>query len=150
MGRAHCRIATLQETYALTLYDTFLTFLKQSVSDLSDYTAQRKKFESRRLAYDAAINKAEKAFKKEKDKKEAEEELQTARLRFEETGQDVRARMHAIQDNETTQLRELTNFLDLEIKFVSQYLETLMEVREEWVSVSVLQIPFCPLLRVTN
>ena len=115
-GRAHCRIATLQEAFTLTLSDTFHAFLKQSISDLSDYIAQRKKFQSRRLAYDAAINKADKTFKKDKDRKDAEDELQAARLKYEETSQDLEKRMRAIQDAETKQLRELRSFLDLEVK----------------------------------
>ena len=41
----------------------------------------------------------------------------------EETLEDVRTRMYAIQENEVIQLRELTNFLDLEISFVHSYLD---------------------------
>lgn len=51
----------------------------------------------------------------------------------EETAEDVRARMQAIQENEVAQLRELTAFLDLEIHFVAQYLDVLQDVRSSWV-----------------
>jgi hypothetical protein len=40
--------------------------------------------------------------------------------------------MHAIQDNEVVQLRELSAFLDLEINFVQQYLNVLKDVKEDW------------------
>src|ERR1700722_7707248 len=40
--------------------------------------------------------------------------------------------MHAIQENEIDQLRELTAFLDLEMNFVGQYLEVLKNLRSEW------------------
>lgn len=75
--------------------------LKACSEDIKDYEHQRKKLESRRcvlsyhfevvcsrqirLSFDAAISKLEKIKsakkEKEKDRKEAEDELQTARLR---------------------------------------------------------------------
>ena len=51
----------------------------------------------------------------------------------EETLEDVRVRMVGIQENEVVQLRELTNFLDLEITYVRSYLDELMKVRADWV-----------------
>jgi len=50
----------------------------------------------------------------------------------EESSDEVRAQMHAIQENETAQLRELTALLELETKFVQQYLNVLEEVKAEW------------------
>lgn len=40
--------------------------------------------------------------------------------------------MHSIQENEISQLRELTSFLDLEMNFAEQYLEVLKDVRSDW------------------
>jgi hypothetical protein len=40
--------------------------------------------------------------------------------------------MHAIQENEIDQLRELTAFLDLEMNYVSQYSDVLKDVKAEW------------------
>ena len=40
--------------------------------------------------------------------------------------------MHAIQDNEVVQMRELSSFLDLEINFVEQYLNVLKDVKSNW------------------
>ena len=45
--------------------------------------------------------------------------------------------MHGIQDNEINQLRDLTEFLDLETRFVRQYLEVLTEAKSDWSSVYV-------------
>ncbi len=47
-GRAHCNIASLQESYALTLEETYLTAVRQSEDEIKEYQAQRKKLESRR------------------------------------------------------------------------------------------------------
>ncbi|KAK2464103.1 hypothetical protein APHAL10511_003851 [Amanita phalloides] len=134
LGRAHCKIATLQEAFALTLRDTFMSYLLRFGEEIKEYDGIRKKLESKRHTYDAAIAKAEKYknSKKEKDRREAEEELERAQYRYEETMEDVRAHMHAIQDNETTQHRELTGLLDLEIGYVQQYLAVLMDVKAEW------------------
>ena len=51
----------------------------------------------------------------------------------EETLEDVRARMHAIQENEIDQLRELSKFLEMEIRFSEQYLDVLRDVKEDWI-----------------
>jgi hypothetical protein len=41
--------------------------------------------------------------------------------------------MHAIQENEIDQLRELSRFLEMEIKFAEQYLDVLRGVKEDWI-----------------
>lgn len=46
--------------------------------------------------------------------------------------------MHAIQENEFSQLKDLGSFLDLEINFVQQYFDVLREVKSEWPEKSVL------------
>ena len=61
----------------------------------------------------------------------------------EETLEDVRTRMYAIQENEVIQLRELTNFLDLEISFVHSYLDELQKVKSGWVD-EYVPAPFLP------
>ncbi|KAF5388481.1 hypothetical protein D9757_004716 [Collybiopsis confluens] len=144
LGRAHCRIAILQETYAITFRDNFVTSIEKFGDEIKEYDQMKKKLESRRLiasnpldfslSYDAAISKVDKSknSKKEKERKEAEEELDKARARYEETEEDIRAHMHSIQENEIDQTRELTAFLDLELNFVEQYLEVLKGVRSEW------------------
>jgi len=50
----------------------------------------------------------------------------------EETEEDLLAHMHAIQENEHGQLRELTTFLDFEINFVQSYLDVLKDVKADW------------------
>ncbi|THU93410.1 BAR-domain-containing protein [Dendrothele bispora CBS 962.96] len=133
-GRAHCQVATLQEAYAVTFRDTYLASIEKFQEDIREYEAVKKKLESRRLTYDAAISKLEKTknSKKEKEKTEAEDELERAQARYEETTEDLRAHIHSIQETEIDQLRELTAFLDLEMNFVERYLEVLRETKSEW------------------
>ena len=56
----------------------------------------------------------------------------------EETSEDVRARMHAIQENEIDQLRELSKFLEMEIGFAEQNLDVLRGVKEDWIDECVV------------
>lgn len=48
LGRAHCKIATLQETFALSFRDTYLASLETSLAGFENYASQRKKLDSRR------------------------------------------------------------------------------------------------------
>jgi hypothetical protein len=48
LGRAHCKVATLQEAYALTLKDTFMTSMDQFKEDIKEYEALRKKLDSKK------------------------------------------------------------------------------------------------------
>jgi len=48
LGRAHCKIATLQETFALTFKDTYMNSLAENLLEIEDYHALRKKLDSRR------------------------------------------------------------------------------------------------------
>lgn len=136
LGRAQCKMAMLQEAFALTLNDTFLSSCERFLQDIKDYEHQRKKLESRRSSYDAAISKLEKIKnskkEKERERREAEDELQRCRLQFEETSEDVRSRMHGIQENETQQLHELTTFLDVQFNFAKQCVEVLQDVKANW------------------
>ncbi|KAL0951611.1 hypothetical protein HGRIS_008291 [Hohenbuehelia grisea] len=134
LGRAHCKIATIQEAFALTLQDTFLASIQKFEDDIKEYEAHRKRLESRRLSYDAAATKFEKLAKskKDKDRRDADEESERAKQRYEETLEDVRAHMQAIQESEVDQQRELSAFLDLEINFVEQYLSVLKDARADW------------------
>ncbi|KAF9476906.1 BAR-domain-containing protein [Pholiota conissans] len=133
-GRAHCKIATLQEAYALTFKDTFIQSLDKFKDEIREFESLKKKLENRRIICDTSIAKFEKLqnSKKEKDKREAEDEMERAKQRYEETAEDMRAHMHAIQENEHNQLHELTLFLDLEMNFVQSYMDILKDVKADW------------------
>lgn len=47
-GRAHCKVATLQDAFALTFKDTFMTSLERFMDEIKEYEAQKKKLDSRR------------------------------------------------------------------------------------------------------
>jgi chromosome segregation ATPase len=64
---------------------------------MKDYQTARRKLESRRLTYDSVLSKVQK-MKKEDVK--TEEELRSAKAKYEETSEDVHNRMTTIQDAE--------------------------------------------------
>lgn len=47
-GRAHCKIATLQEAYALTFKDTFIKSLNKFRDEIKELELLKKKLENRR------------------------------------------------------------------------------------------------------
>ncbi|KAF7327310.1 BAR domain-containing protein [Mycena kentingensis (nom. inval.)] len=134
LGRAQCKVAKFQESYAESFADNFMASLVRFAEEVKEYEALRKKLDSKRLSYDASVSKYEKLknSKKDKERKDAEDEMEHARTRYEETMEEVEAHMHAIQENETSQLRELTNFLTHQITFVENYLDVLKETRDSW------------------
>src|SRR5262249_12726361 len=89
-----------------------------------------------RLAYDAAMTKANKQFKKEKEQKEAEQELATAKERYDEVSADVQARMISIQENEVQQWHDLTALLDVQVKFAKDYLTIMEDLKSQWIAES--------------
>ncbi|KAJ2936365.1 hypothetical protein H1R20_g728, partial [Candolleomyces eurysporus] len=134
LGRAHSKVAMLQEAYALTFKDTFIASIERFRGEIKEYEALRKKLDSRRSVLESATTKYEKTrnSKKEKDKREAEDEMERAQQRYDETIEDMRAHMHALQEHEIQQEQELSAFLDIEMNFAHQTLEVLQEVRAEW------------------
>ena len=47
-GRAHCNVASLQESFAMTFDETYISAIHQSEDEIKEYQTQRKKLESRR------------------------------------------------------------------------------------------------------
>ena len=95
-----------------------------------------------RLTYDAAITKASKTYKKDKEQKEAEQELAAAKERYEEVSEDVQARMLSIQENEVQQWHDLTAFLDTQVKYASEALAIMQELKSSWISeTSIKRLP---------
>lgn len=54
LGKAHCKVATLQEAYAVTFQDTFLSSIEKFGDEIREYDQVKKKLESRR--YDPSIS----------------------------------------------------------------------------------------------
>ncbi|KAG8892255.1 hypothetical protein FRC01_014264, partial [Tulasnella sp. 417] len=96
MGRGLCKLGQYQEDFSNDVRETWLPTLSNLMDLGQEYSAARKKLDSRRLALDAARSKLSKA-KKDKEIKDAEEELRLAKARYDEVSDDVQARMFYIQ-----------------------------------------------------
>ncbi|PVG00117.1 BAR-domain-containing protein [Serendipita vermifera] len=132
LGKAHVKMASIQEQFADSFHSLFLTRIESALAEFAQYQALRKKLKSRRLAYDAAVSHSQKQFRKEKEKTDAEEEVTRARTRFEEISTDVQNQMEKIQDGELEQFRDLSRLLDMETKFVEGWLNALRDIKEDW------------------
>lgn len=89
----------------------------------------RKKLESRRLALDASTTKMQKA---KRDDFRLEEELRSAKAKYEESSDDVYRRMQDIKDAEADSIRDLTRFLDTELDYHERCAEELRRTRRSW------------------
>jgi hypothetical protein len=154
MGRANERIASVQENYAADATAIWLESLERSLAMMKEYQvcvrlaghdfeelpankacqASRKKLENRRLAYDASITKMQKA---KRDDFRLEEELRTAKAKFEESSEDVIRRMQDIKDAEQDSVRDLSGFLDAELDFHERCANELRRVKQQWAGSSM-------------
>ncbi|KAI0030841.1 hypothetical protein K488DRAFT_87382 [Vararia minispora EC-137] len=135
-GQGHCKIATLQEAFAVTVSASYLGSLDRAAEEIREYDAEKKMLETRRVNYDAALTLAEKVEgnkkTKEKDRYEAEEGLENTKAKYDEAVEDLRARIGNIRKRESEQLRDLRDLLDAELRFAEQYAEILRDIRDGW------------------
>ncbi|KAF8313208.1 BAR-domain-containing protein [Clavulina sp. PMI_390] len=140
LGRVHVKIATLQEEYTEALQFDYMNKLQDGLEAIKEYQAARKKLESRRLALDSQAAKLARA-KKEKEKIDAQDELDTAQHRYDEMQEEVEDRMLSIKKREGDQFSELTEFLDIEIAYAAAYHNQLMALKNEWPHADAANIP---------
>ncbi|KAK0720228.1 hypothetical protein B0H67DRAFT_486925 [Lasiosphaeris hirsuta] len=133
MGRANERVSGMQETFVNEATTTWLESLERSLAMMKEYQAARKKLENRRLAYDASITKTQKA---KRDDFRLEEELRSAKAKYEESSEDVVRRMQDIRDAEADSVRDMTQFLDAELDYHERCADELRRARKNWPAAS--------------
>lgn len=107
-------------------------YIQPAVAACADHVcsqASRKKLESRRLAYDASTTKMQKA---KREDFRLEEELRSAKAKYEEASEDVFRRMQDIKDAEADSVRDLSQFLDAQLDYHERCAEELRQVRQNW------------------
>jgi hypothetical protein len=85
------------EAYVHKATESALDTMERGLVQMKDYQAARRKLESRRLAYDSVLSKVQKM---KKEDVRTEEELRSAKAKYEETNEDVHNRMTTIQEAE--------------------------------------------------
>ncbi|WVF69151.1 hypothetical protein IAT40_003926 [Kwoniella sp. CBS 6097] len=128
-GRARCRLAAAQEDFSQRLGDNYIAGMEAALAAVNDYKGLRKKLDSRRLALDAAISKAQNS---KKDQYALEEEVNTAKQRFEEVEEETQQRMFAIQETEERQFAELADLLEAELEYHAKCREILDDLKSSW------------------
>ncbi|KAL8342930.1 hypothetical protein RB598_004337 [Gaeumannomyces tritici] len=138
MGRANETIAGMQEQFVADATTVWLESLDRSLAMMKDYQNARKKLENRRLALDASMAKMQKA---RRDDFRIEEEVRTAKAKYEETSEDVGRRMQDIKDAEADSVRDLTSLLDVELEFHERCADELRRTREMWTATNAGSSP---------
>ncbi|KAH9884247.1 hypothetical protein F4778DRAFT_566196 [Xylariomycetidae sp. FL2044] len=131
LGTANERIAGIQESYIAHSTSYWLEGLERSLAMMKEYQAARKKLESRRLTYDSAMTKMQKA---KREDFRLEDELRTSKAKYEESSEDVYRRMQDVKEAEVDSVQDLTNFLDCELDYYERCAEELRRVKQEWVA----------------
>ena len=129
MGRTNERISRHQETLFAQAKASWLESTDRSLAQMKEYQAARKKLESRRLAYDAAATKLQRA---KADDFRAEEELRAQKAKFEESSEDVHRRMLDIREAEADSVLDLGEFLDAQLGYYQRCYEALAQLKRDW------------------
>jgi predicted transcriptional regulator len=112
-------------------YHVGILNIKMLSSLLTLLQTARKKLDSRRLAYDTALAKMEKA---KREDFRIEEELRSQKAKYEESNEDVYRRMLDIKETEVDSIEDLTAFLDAELKYYEHCRDILLQIRKNWPS----------------
>ncbi|RHZ47942.1 hypothetical protein Glove_564g51 [Diversispora epigaea] len=129
-GSANEKIAELQLEFVSRVREEFIEGVEASIGDLKQYQNLKRKLESRRLDYDAKLNKVQKS---KKEKPELEEELRAAKEKYDDTTDELCTKMQSINDSEDQYIQELTSFLDSQLEYYKKSYEILENVRKDWV-----------------
>ncbi|CAB4409498.1 unnamed protein product [Rhizophagus irregularis] len=132
-GNANEKIAKAQMEYVSRVRDDFLFGLSSSIEEFKQYQQLKRKLESRRLDYDAKLNKVQKS---KKEKPELEEEMRAAKEKYEVTMEDINNKMFALNDSEDQHVQDLTTFLDAQLEYFKAAYEILESVKKDWVESS--------------
>lgn len=114
--------------------------MERGLVQMKDYQTARKKLESRRLHYDSVLSKVQKM---KKEDSRTEEELRSARAKYEETSEDVYNRMTAIQEAEVwfsyllrliqaDKLMDLTEFMEAQLEYYKKCADLLTNIKSQW------------------
>ncbi|WVR06357.1 hypothetical protein IAU60_003388 [Kwoniella sp. DSM 27419] len=128
-GRARCKLAAAQEEFGQRLQDNYIAGMEEALLAVNEYKALRKKLDSRRLALDAAISKAQNS---KKDSYALEEEVENCKQRFEDIEEETTQRLIGIQDTEERQFSGLNDLLEAELDYHTKCREILDDLRNSW------------------
>ncbi|KAI9282728.1 hypothetical protein BY458DRAFT_497172 [Sporodiniella umbellata] len=122
-------MAVLQEELADNIKNRYMNVLENGLQEYKDYDTLRKKLELKRLDYDSKLNRLNKA---KKEKPELEQEMQGAKMKYEDTEHELIQKMAYLQEFENAHRDALYNLLDAEVDYHTKAKELLESIRNEW------------------
>ncbi|CAO0790958.1 unnamed protein product [Mucor circinelloides] len=128
-GQAQSRLASYQEDYADTMKHNYMEKLDEGLAHFKEYQALRKKLESRRLDYDSKLGRLQKS---KKEKPDLEQEMQAAKMKYEDSEYDVVQKMALLQEFEDEHCEALESFLHIQFEYFTRSLEILNDVKANW------------------
>ncbi|KAF7732125.1 hypothetical protein EC973_006380 [Apophysomyces ossiformis] len=126
LGNAEAKIAAFQEEFSNTIKDGYMETLEHGLKEFKEYSAMKRKLESRRLDYDAKLSRLRSA---KKEKPEWEQEMQASKIKYEETERDLIEKMELLQEYEDDHRNALYQFLEAQYTYHLKSSELLNEVR---------------------
>ncbi|KAI8984338.1 hypothetical protein BDF20DRAFT_859361 [Mycotypha africana] len=129
LGQTETRIAALQEALAMEIKAKYQTILEAGLKDYKEFDALRKKLASRRLDYDSKLNRLNKA---KREKPELEQEMQAAKIKYEETENDLIHRMAYLEEFETVHRNALYDMLEAQCSFHTHAKDLLESLKKSW------------------
>ncbi|CAO3632250.1 unnamed protein product [Cunninghamella blakesleeana] len=125
-GQTQGRLASFSDMFTYQLKDGYMITLQQGIQLYKDYDVLKKKLESRRLDYDAKLARLQKS---KKEKPEFEQEMQAAKIKYEETEYDLIQKMIAIQEYEEDQYNSLVQFMEAQLAYHQQVIDIITDVQ---------------------
>ncbi|KAI8327118.1 hypothetical protein EDC96DRAFT_532760 [Choanephora cucurbitarum] len=129
LGQAETRIAALQEAFAYDIKTKYMNVLSTGLLEYKEYDSLRKKLTSRRLDYDSKLNRLNKA---KKEKPELEQEMQAARMKYEDTEHDLIQKMAYLQEFEEEHRDALLGLIEAQCTYHAQAKELLEAIKKNW------------------
>ncbi|KAK9456325.1 hypothetical protein V1511DRAFT_487226 [Dipodascopsis uninucleata] len=131
LGVANQKMARVQEQYVDRINRTFVEGIEKSLAQFKDFQNSRKRLESRRLAYDAALSKVQKV---KREDARLEEEVRNQRIKYEEAGDDVVRKMSGIREAENENLMDVIEFFEAQCDYYEKCNDILQDLRKNWIA----------------
>ncbi|KNE54147.1 hypothetical protein AMAG_00145 [Allomyces macrogynus ATCC 38327] len=116
-GEALDKVGAWQNAFVNRMHTNYLSILEEYVGESKKYSELRRKLESRRLDYDAKLNKMQKA---KKEKPELEEEVRAAQYKYEETLHDLEGKMAYLLDFEDRGRSSIHELVSAQVEYFTK------------------------------
>ncbi|KAJ3374482.1 hypothetical protein GGF31_007260 [Allomyces arbusculus] len=116
-GEALDKVGAWQNAFVNRMHTSYLSILEEYVGESKKYSELRRKLESRRLDYDAKLNKMQKA---KKEKPELEEEVRAAQYKYEETLHDLEGKMAFLLDFEDRGRSSIHELVSAQVEYFTK------------------------------